>query len=278
MYNSSKIGPIGIFDSGYGGLTVFKEIKKSLPQYDYIYLGDNARVPYGTRSFETVYEFTKECVFKLFDLGCNLVILACNTASAKALRTIQQNDLPPGKKVLGVIRPTTESIDIYTKTNKVGILATQGTVLSNSYKIEIDKFHAHIAVFQHACPFWVPLVENNEIHSEGAAYFVEKDIKELLSMDKDIDTIVLACTHYPLLLPIIKKFVPPHINILAQGELVAKSLKDYLQRHPEVENSCSKDNTLEFYTTDDPQDFSDKAHIFFEKDIVAKNIKVTDHQ
>ncbi len=270
----STQGPIGVFDSGYGGLTVFKEIHEKLPQYDYIYLGDNARVPYGTRSFETVYEFTKECVFKLFDLGCNLVILACNTASAKALRSIQQNDLPEGKKVLGVIRPTTESIHQYTKTNSIGILATQGTVLSQSYLIEIEKFNPEINVYQHACPFWVPLVENNEINSEGAHYFIQKDINELLSQSPDIDTIVLACTHYPILYPIIRKYTPDHIQILAQGELVAESLADYLIRHPEVEEKCSKEGKLAFYTTDDAKDFSEKAFIFFEKNIEAKSIKV----
>lgn len=267
-------GPIGIFDSGYGGLTVFKEIQKQLPQYDYIYLGDNARVPYGTRSFEAVYEFTKECVFKLFDLGCNLVILACNTASAKALRSIQQHDLPPGKKVLGVIRPTTEVVNQYTKTNKVGILATQGTVLSESYKIEIHKFHPEIEVFQHACPFWVPLVENNEIHSEGAHYFVQKDIAAILALSKDIDTLVLACTHYPLLLPILEKYVPHGISILSQGELVAKSLADYLARHPEVKQACSEGGHLTFYTTDSATDFEEKATIFFGKEIQADHIKV----
>lgn len=269
-----KLAPIGIFDSGYGGLTVFKEIQKQLPQFDYIYLGDNARVPYGTRSFDAVYEFTKECVFKLFDLGCNLVILACNTASAKALRTIQQNDLPEGKKVLGVIRPTTESINQFTKTNEVGILATQGTVLSESYKIEIAKFHPNIKVYQHACPFWVPLVENNEIESEGANYFVEKDINELLSQSPSIDTIVLACTHYPLLLPVIEKFVPEGVTILSQGKLVADSLIDYLERHPEVEQNCSTSSTLQFYTTDDASEFEEKAKIFFGQTIQAKHIKV----
>lgn len=267
-------GPIGIFDSGYGGLTVFKEIQKILPQYDYIYLGDNARVPYGTRSFEAVYEFTKQCVFKLFDLGCNLVILACNTASAKALRTIQQNDLPPGKKVLGVIRPTSEIVDQFTKNNKVGILATQGTVHSESYKIEINKLHPEIEVFQHACPFWVPLVENNEIYSEGADYFVQKDIEAILALDRDIDTLVLACTHYPLLLPIIQKYVPEGVNILSQGELVAKSLADYLIRHPEIEEVCSKGSRLTFYTTDDAADFKQKATIFFGQEIQADHIKV----
>ncbi|HCU43699.1 MULTISPECIES: glutamate racemase [Sphingobacterium] len=270
-----QIGPIGIFDSGYGGLSVFKEIKKKLPQYDYIYLGDNARIPYGTRSFETVYEFTKQCVFKLFDLGCNLVILACNTASAKALRSIQQNDLPPGKKVLGVIRPTTEIVKQFTKTNNVGILATTGTVKSESYKIEINKFYPEIEVFQHDCPFWVPLVENNEIETDGAKYFVEKDIHQLLKQSSDIDTIVLACTHYPLLLPVIKQFVPDHINIISQGPLVANSLKRYLDVHHDMELKSSKNGTMQFYTTDDPLDFESKAEIFFGQKINAKHIKVT---
>lgn len=270
-----QIGPIGIFDSGYGGLSVFKEIKKKLPQYDYIYLGDNARIPYGTRSFETVYEFTKQCVFKLFDLGCNLVILACNTASAKALRSIQQNDLPLGKKVLGVIRPTTEIVKQFTKTNNVGILATTGTVKSESYKIEINKFYPEIEVFQHDCPFWVPLVENNEIETDGAKYFVEKDIHQLLKQSSDIDTIVLACTHYPLLLPVIKQFVPDHINIISQGPLVANSLKRYLDVHHDIELKSSKNGTMQFYTTDDPLDFESKAEIFFGQKINAKHIKVT---
>lgn len=271
---SNMQGPIGIFDSGFGGLTVFKEIHKQLPQYNYIYLGDNARVPYGTRSFETVYEFTKECVFKLIELGCNLIILACNTASAKALRTIQQNDLPQGKKVLGVIRPTTESIQQFTHSKHVGILATPGTVLSESYKIEINKFHPDIEVFQQACPFWVPLVENNEINSSGTHYFVEKEINSLLEKSPTIDTIVLACTHYPLLMPVIKKYSPAHIKILAQGELVAKSLADYLSRHPEVESTCSKGTDLTFYTTDDALDFESKAEIFFGQKITAHHIKV----
>jgi len=267
-------GPIGVFDSGYGGLTVFKEIYKRLPQYEYVYLGDNARVPYGNRSFETVYEYTKECVFKLFEQGCNLVILACNTASAKALRSIQQQDLPVGKKVLGVIRPTTENIHLFTKSNKVGILATQGTVLSNSYKMEISKLHPEIEVFQQACPFWVPLVENNEIHGEGAHFFVKKDIEELLAKSPDMDTLVLACTHYPLLLPLIEQYTPPHIHILAQGDLVAKSLVDYFKRHPEVEQACSKGNSLKFFTTDDPLDFEQKANIFFGKPIKAEKLEV----
>lgn len=272
--DTTQRGPIGIFDSGFGGLTIFREIKNKLPQYDYIYLGDNARVPYGPRSFDAVYQFTKECVFTLFDMGCNLVILACNTASAKALRTIQQNDLPPGKKVLGVIRPTTESIDRFTETNEVGILATQGTVLSESYKIEINKFHPEMKVYQHACPLWVPLVENDEINTPAADYLVERDIQTLLSQSNDIDTVVLACTHYPLLLPAINKFVPPHIHILAQGPLIADSLTDYLYRHPEVESACSKSQSTQFYTTDDPDDFEKKAKIFFGEPIIASHIKV----
>lgn len=267
-------GPIGIFDSGYGGLTVFKEIYKKLPQYEYIYLGDNARVPYGTRSFDTVYEYTKQCVFKLFELGCNLVILACNTASAKALRTIQQKDLPEGKKVLGVIRPTTETIHHYTQTNTIGILATQGTVLSNSYELEIKKFHPEIRVFQHACPFWVPLVENNEINSSGAHYFIKKDVETLLQKSPDIDTIVLACTHYPLLYPIIRQYTPEHIQILSQGSLVAESLASYLERHPEIQEKCSIGSKIDFYTTDNAEDFSEKAKIFFGQELTAKHIKV----
>ena len=262
-------GPIGIFDSGFGGLTVFKSISERLPQYSYSYLGDNARVPYGNRSFETVYQYTKECVFKLFDMGCPLVIVACNTASAKALRSIQQNDLPPGKKVLGVIRPTTEIIDQYTKTGHVGILATQGTVRSESYKIEIHRFHPEITVYQHACPVWVPLVENNDLESEGTHYFVKEDVEALLSQSPEIDTILLACTHYPLLLPAIQSHTPKHIKLVAQGELVADSLENYLHRHPEVESQCQRGSTYTFYTTDDPADFGEKAKLFFGKEVIA---------
>ncbi len=270
----SPNNPIGIFDSGYGGLTVFKDIQEKLPQYDYIYLGDNARVPYGIRSFETIYTYTKECVFKLFELGCNLVIIACNTASAKALRTIQQNDLPEGKKVLGIIRPTTESINQHTVTNKICVLATLGTVMSESYKIEINKFHPNIEVFQHACPMWVPLVENNEIHSKGAEFFVEKDLKEMFQQSNDIDTIVLACTHYPLLLPVIEKCLPKKVKVLFQGQIVSHSLVDYLQRHPEVEENCSKNASTTFYTTDNPRDFENKTEMFFGKRITAEHLEV----
>ncbi len=225
--------PIGVFDSGYGGLTVLKEIVKQLPQYDYIYLGDNARAPYGTRSFETVYEYTLECVQHLFSMGCELVILACNTASAKALRNIQQKDLPyiaPQKRVLGVIRPTTEIVGKYSKSGHVGVLGTTGTIASNSYPIEIEKFYPSIKVVQEACPMWVPLVENNEFESEGADFYIEKNLHNLLSKDSQIDTIILGCTHYPLLINKIKKHLPDTITLLSQGEIVATSLTDYLTR------------------------------------------------
>jgi len=271
------MGPIGIFDSGYGGLTVFREIVARLPEYDYVYLGDNARVPYGTRSFETVYAYTKECVEKLFAMNCHLVILACNTASAKALRTLQQRDLPlysDLRNVLGVIRPTTEIIGNYTKTRKVGILATPGTVKSASYSIEIRRFFPDVTVYQQACPLWVPLVENNELDSLGAAYFVENDIKRLLKQSPDIDTVVLACTHYPLLMPLIRRFVPPHIQVLGQGKLVAHSLAGYLARHGEVESLCTKGGNIEFFTTDSAEDFEEKAARFYGRPIQAREINV----
>jgi glutamate racemase len=231
--------PIGVFDSGYGGLTVLKEITAKLPQYDYIYLGDNARSPYGTRSFETVYEYTLQCVQWFFNQGCSLVILACNTASAKALRSIQQNDLAKideSKRVLGVIRPTTEIIGQFTKTGIVGILGTNGTVISNSYPIEIEKFYPKVKVYQEACPMWVPLVENNEYNSPGADYFIQKNINSLLQQSADIDTILLACTHYPLLMEKIKKAVPAGVTVLSQGQIVADSLAEYLQNHPKMED------------------------------------------
>lgn len=271
------MGPIGIFDSGYGGLTVFKEIARTLPQYDYTYLGDNARVPYGTRSFETVYQYTKECMEELFRQGCRLVILACNTASAKALRSIQQNDLPRyGQlhKVLGVIRPTTESIGLYTKNKAVGILATPGTVHSNSYVIESGKFFPGVQVYQQACPMWVPLVENNELDNAGARYFVQKSADQLLAKDKEIDLLVLACTHYPLLKPLLATVVPPHVQILTQGEIVADRLKDYLMRHPEVEALCSKNGTQRFYTTETPENFDEKAAIFYGKPVQAQQLRL----
>lgn len=268
-------GPIGIFDSGYGGLTVFREIVKQLPEYNYIYLGDNARVPYGTRSFETVHQYTWQCVQALFAQGCPLVILACNTASAKALRTIQMEDLPSGhsdKKVLGVIRPTTERIGSFTKSRHVGILATPGTVKSDSYKIEIQRFFPDIRVYQEACPIWVPLVENNETDNPGAEYFVEKNISQLLSRSPLIDTIVLACTHYPLLYPLIRKFTPPSIRILEQGSLVAESLRDYLDRHPEVDERIEQQGDIRFYTTEDPQSFNQKGALFFGRGVASMKL------
>jgi glutamate racemase len=258
--------PIGVFDSGYGGLTVLKDIKARLPQYDYLYLGDNARAPYGNRSFETVYRYTLQCVQWFFSQGCPLVILACNTASAKALRTIQQHDLPkiaPGKRVLGVIRPSTEMIGHYTKTNTVGILATSGTVLSGSYPIEIAKFFPSVKAIQEACPMWVPLIEANEHNKPGAAYFVQQHIHSIFSKADQIDTLLLACTHYPLLREAIQRLVPPGVTLLSQGQIVADSLADYLQRHPEMEQACTKNGQLDFFTTDSVEDFDNHASNFF---------------
>lgn len=272
------MGPIGIFDSGYGGLTVFRDIVRKLPRYDYVYLGDNARVPYGTRSFETVYAYTKECVEKLFEMGCHLVILACNTASAKALRSIQQLDLPQQpdlRKVLGVIRPTTEVIERYTETGHVGILATPGTVKSMSYPIEIQKFFPDISVYQQACPLWVPLVENAELDSAGTAFFVEREINRLLKQSPHIDAVVLACTHYPLLSPVIRRFLPAHIRLLSQGELVADSLADYLLRHPEVEQLCSQGGNISFFTTDNAADFEERAETFYGSPIKAAKLNTS---
>jgi glutamate racemase len=272
-----KQQPIGIFDSGYGGLTVLKEITAKLPQYDYIYLGDNARSPYGTRSFETVYEYTLECVKWLFSQGCPLLVLACNTASAKALRTIQQNDLEKidaSKRVLGVIRPTTEIIGQFTKTGNVGILATNGTVISNSYPIEIQKFYPDVHVFQQACPLWVPLVENNEYNSPGADHFIQKNIGQLLQQSGSIDTVLLACTHYPLLMEKIKKALPANITILSQGEIVANSLKLYLEKHTEIEEKCSKNGQLSFYTTDSSEDFDSHAAIFYGKQVKSQHLSL----
>jgi len=272
-----KHQPIGVFDSGYGGLTVLKEIAAQLPQYDYLYLGDNARAPYGNRSFETVYHYTLQCVEWFFKQGCPLVILACNTASAKALRSIQQNDLAKfgaDKRVLGVIRPTTEIVDEFTTTNNIGILGTNGTVQSNSYPIEIHKFYPHINVYQQACPMWVSLIENNEHNASGADYFVKKYIDALLQQSPDIDTILLACTHYPLLLDKIKAVVPNEISVIAQGEIVAKSLQDYLLRHPKLEEMCSKNGKIDFFTTDSTEDFDNHAAIFFGKPLKSSHLEL----
>jgi glutamate racemase len=273
-------GSIGVFDSGYGGLTVLKEIVAQLPPYNYLYLGDNARAPYGTRSFETVYQYTLECVQWFFKQGCPLVILACNTASAKALRTIQQNDLQNtslgdgGKRVLGVIRPTAEIIGTLSKTKQVGILGTNGTVQSQSYPMEIQKFYPEITVHQHACPMWVPLIENNEYNTSGANYFVQKDINQLLAQHKDIDTILLACTHYPLLMEKIQQVTPPGITVLSQGKIVANSLADYLRRHPEMEARCSKNSQISFFTTDSSDDFDTHAAIFYGKPVKSRQVAI----
>ena len=253
-------GPIGVFDSGYGGLTILDKIREVLPEYDYIYLGDNARAPYGTRSFEVVYEFTRQAVNKLFDMGCHLVILACNTASAKALRSIQMNDLPqidPARRVLGVIRPTVECVGEISKNQHIGVLATAGTIKSESYPLEIHKLFPEIQVSGTACPMWVSLVENNESQDEGADYFIRKYIDQLLSKDPQIDTVILGCTHFPILLPKIRQYIPDHISVITQGEYVAESLKDYLKRHPEMDAKCTKNGNCQFYTTEAEEKFSE---------------------
>lgn len=268
-------GPIGVFDSGYGGLTILDKIREVLPEYDYIYLGDNARAPYGTRSFEVVYEFTRQAVNKLFDMGCHLVILACNTASAKALHSIQMNDLPqidPARRVLGVIRPTVECVGEISKNQHIGVLATAGTIESESYPLEIHKLFPEIQVSGTACPMWVSLVENNESQDEGADYFIRKYIDQLLSKDPQIDTVILGCTHFPILLPKIRQYIPDHISIIAQGEYVAESLKDYLKRHPEMDAKCTKNGNCQFYTTEAEEKFSESASTFLKQQISVKHI------
>jgi glutamate racemase len=259
--------PIGIFDSGFGGLTVFRSIIQALPDHDYIYLGDTARAPYGNRSFQTIHQYTWECVQWLFKQGCPLVILACNTASAKALRTIQQKDLlneDTAKRVLGVIRPTAEVIGDYTKTKEIGVLGTKGTIQSGSYLIEIAHFFPDVKVYQQACPLWVPLIENGEHDKPGADYFVKKYLDQVLAQSPHIDTLLLACTHYPLLQKKINAYLPDNVRAISQGDIVAKSLVDYLRRHSEIEQSLSKNGTQKFFTTtDDTADFDHYAEIFF---------------
>ena len=272
---SSSAGPIGVFDSGYGGLTILNSIRQQLPQYDYLYLGDNARAPYGPRSFDVVYEFTRQAVLRLFEMGCHLVILGCNTASAKALRTIQQNDLPKWdseRRVLGVIRPTAEVIGELTKSRHVGILATEGTIKSESYNLEIQKLHPDIKVSGVACPFWVPLVEYNEADSPGADYFVKKRIDQIMAKDPEIDAIILGCTHYPLLMPKIMKYLPEGVQIISQGEYVASSLKAYLERHIEIERKCAKHSSVHYLTTENPEKFKESAQIFLNEEIEVENI------
>lgn len=267
--------PIGVFDSGYGGLTILKAIRSQLPEYDYLYLGDNARAPYGTRSFDVVYQFTLEAVKYLFAQGCKLVILACNTASAKALRSIQQRDLPvidPTRRVLGVIRPTVEALGELSSTGNIGVMGTNGTVQSHSYEMEVAKLNPDFNVYSQACPMWVPLVENHEAESEGADYFVRKYVDGLLKKGPEIDTIVLACTHYPILYPKIRDAVPEHIKIVTQGEIVARSLADYMKRHPEMECRCSKGGTCRYLTTEDPDKFTDLARIFLQEPVAVRHI------
>jgi len=269
--------PIGVFDSGYGGLTVLKELVKALPDYDFLYLGDNARTPYGTRSFEVVYEYTLQSVKYLFSQKCPLVIIACNTASAKALRNIQQLDLPkiaPDKRVLGVIRPSVEKVAEITVNGHVGVLGTVGTVVSESYPIELEKWSGGkvVSTVQEACPMWVPIVENNEIGTEGAAYFIKKNIQNILQKDKDLDTLVLGCTHYPLLIDTIQKYVPANIKILQQGEITAEKLLEYLKRHPEIENRLSKNKSLKFQTTESAENFEGKAALFMGNKVEAEHV------
>ena len=274
---SAAPGPVGVFDSGYGGLTILSEIRKALPGYDYIYLGDNARAPYGSRSFDIVYEFTLEAVTELFRRGCHLVILACNTASAKALRNIQQLDLQrldPERRVLGVIRPTVEAVGDITRNGHIGIFATPGTVASESYNIEIAKLHPEYAVSAHACPMWVPLVENRDSDRPGADYFVRQDVDALMDTDSEIDTIVLGCTHYPLLYPKIRAAVPEGIEIVRQGDIVARSLVDYLRRHPEMERRLTRSGHTQYLTTENPDKFSSLATLFLGHAIEAERIEV----
>lgn len=269
--------PIGIFDSGYGGLTVFKHIRELMPQYEYIYLGDNARTPYGTRSFDVVYQYTLEAVEKLFSMGCELVILACNTASAKALRNIQQKDLPriaPNKRVLGVIRPSVEEVDGISQSKHVGILGTNGTVRSHSYQLELQKLFPHIKVSEEACPMWVPLVENHEYDKPGADFFIQQHIDRIMQEDKAIDTLILACTHYPLLLDKIRKHVPEHVQIIQQGPLVAQKLSLYLEHHPEMEERCAQTGGVKFYTTEDPERFRASAQIFLNAIIDVEHLEL----
>ena len=272
---SAVPGPIGIFDSGYGGLTSLDSIRRQLPQYDYLYLGDNARAPYGPRSFSVVYEFTRQAVSQLFQMGCQLVILACNTASAKALRTIQQHDLPgwdAHRRVLGIIRPTAEVIGTLTRSRHVGVLATEGTIKSDSYRLEIQKLHPDITVTGQACPLLVPIVECNEAPSPGADYFIRHDIERLIEADPLIDAVILGCTHYPLLLPKIRQFMPPSVQVISQGGYVATSLADYLRRHPDMEQRCTHQGRIRYLTTEDPAKFNLQAQVFLNEQVKAEQI------
>lgn len=268
-------GPIGVFDSGYGGLTILNEIRKEMPQYDYIYLGDNARAPYGTRSFDVVYEFTVQAVEKLFKLGCPLVILGCNTASAKALRSVQRYYLPkyaPDRRVLGVIIPTAEVVGQLSRNQHIGVLATSGTISSDSYTMEIVKQSPKAVVTGLACPMWVPIIENGEADKPGADYFVKDSIDKLMALDPEIDTVILGCTHFPLLMNKIKKYIPEHVKIVPQGKYIARSLQDYLRRHYEMREKITMNGTCTYYTTESAEKFQESAALFLNED--AKNLEV----
>lgn len=274
---STPVGPIGVFDSGYGGLTILEEFRKKLPEYDYLYLGDNARAPYGNRSFDMVYEFTRQAVLYLFEQGCSLVILACNTASAKALRNIQQIDLPhidPERRVLGILRPTVEVLGPLTTSRHVGLIGTPGTIQSGSYPIEVHKFFPDIIITGEACPLWVPLVENGEQESEGAAYFVKKNLDNLFAKDPEIDALILGCTHYPLLLPLIRRFVPRGVKIISQGEYVTDSLISYLQRHPQMAERCSRNGQCHYLTTESAAKFEESASFFVKHPVKANHVRL----
>lgn len=277
MTLSDKPAPIGIFDSGYGGLTILRDIQQRMPDRDFIYLGDNARAPYGSRSFDVVYTFTLQCVQRLFEMGCHLVILACNTASAKALRNIQQNDLPrldPERRVLGIIRPTVEQVGLTSQTRHIGLVGTTGTVQSKSYPLEFKKLYPDITVTDKACPMWVPLVENNEHNGDGADFFVKKYIDELIKKDEQIDTLILGCTHYPLLIEKIKKYLPERVRIVSQGELIAESLENYLSRHENINAKCTRNGVTKYYTTESVEKFNEAASIFLNKKVEAQHLEV----
>ncbi len=277
MTLSDKPAPIGIFDSGYGGLTILRDIQQRMPDRDFIYLGDNARAPYGSRSFDVVYTFTLQCVQRLFEMGCHLVILACNTASAKALRNIQQNDLPrldPERRVLGIIRPTVEQVGLTSQTRHIGLVGTTGTVQSKSYPLEFKKLYPDITVTDKACPMWVPLVENNEYNGDGADFFVKKYINELIKKDEQIDTLILGCTHYPLLIDKIKKYLPERVRIVSQGELIAESLENYLSRHENIDAKCTRNGVTKYYTTESVEKFNEAASIFLNKKVEAQHLEV----
>ena len=277
MTLSDKPAPIGIFDSGYGGLTILRDIQQRMPDRDFIYLGDNARAPYGSRSFDVVYTFTLQCVQRLFEMGCHLVILACNTASAKALRNIQQNDLPrldPERRVLGIIRPTVEQVGLTSQTRHIGLVGTTGTVQSMSYPLEFKKLYPDITVTDKACPMWVPLVENNEYNGDGADFFVKKYIDELIKKDEQIDTLILGCTHYPLLIDKIKKYLPERVRIVSQGELIAESLENYLSRHENIDAKCTRNGVTKYYTTESVEKFNEAASIFLNKRVEAQHLEV----